>query len=359
MAFHLRGTLLPGGEIRELWALGDRITFTRPAGEHETVAGWGWVLPGLVDAHTHPGHGADRTFDQAVFRARFRAQFRAECRAHAESGVSAVRVPGSRRRVPGALLDDPDLPRVIVAGRWLAWAGLREVDSAAHHRVDDLVAAAVAEATASGGWCKVVADWEPFSPAVPEDLLATAVDAVHRAGGRVAVHCQTAAGCRAAVLSGADSVEHGMHLDPGLLDLMARHGTALVPTLDVFASDIARVRAQPAGPRRDWYLDGFAGLLATTRAAHESGVAVYAGTDSVGGIRFGNVAGEVEWLVRAGVPAADAVAGASWRAREWLGLPGLVEGGPADLVVYDADPRVDISTLRRPRRIVLRGRIVR
>lgn len=351
MSFHLRGAILPGGEIRELWLLGDRITFDKPAGEHETIAGWGWVLPGLVDAHTHPGHREDRQFDERVFRE--------QCRQHARSGVSAVRVPGTRTPIPQALLDDPDLPRVTGAGRWLAWSGLREVDSGAHHRVDDLVAAAVAEATASGGWCKLVADWEPFTPAVPEDVMAVAVAAVHRVGGRVAVHCQTPSGCRAAVLAGADSVEHGMHLDPGLVDQMARQGTALVPTIGVFAQDLARVRAKPAGPRRDWYLGGFAGLLATTRAAHEAGVAVYAGTDTVGAAPFGDVAGEVEWLVRAGLPAADAVAAASWRAREWLGLSGLAEGGPADLVVYDADPRVDLSTLRRPRRIVLRGRIIR
>ena len=351
MAFHLRGTILPGGEIRELWLLGDRITFEQPAGEHETIAGWGWVLPGLVDAHTHPGHREDRNFDEAVFRA--------QCREQARSGIGAVRVPGTRKRIPRRLFDDPDLPRIVAAGRWLAWSGLGRVDSDAHLRVDDVVAAAVAEVTSSGDWCKLVADWEPFGPVLPEQVLAATAEAVHRAGGRVAVHCQTAAGCRAAVLAGADSVEHGMHLDPDLLDLMARQGTALVPTLDIFARDLARVRAKPAGPRRDWYLGGFAGLLTTTRAAYEAGVAVYAGTDSVGSVRFGDVASEVEWLVRAGVPAADAVGAASWQAREWLGLAGITEGGPADLVVYDTDPRVDISTLRRPRRIVLRGRIVR
>jgi imidazolonepropionase-like amidohydrolase len=36
-----------------------------------------------------------------------------------------------------------------------------------------------------------------------------------------------------------------------------------------------------------------------------------------------------------------------------------VEGAPADLVVYDRDPREDLTVLREPRRIVLRGRVVR
>ena len=54
-------------------------------------------------------------------------------------------------------------------------------------------------------------------------------------GGRVAVHCQTAEGSRNAVVAGADSLEHGMHLDPDLLDTMAAQGTAYVPTLSVFS----------------------------------------------------------------------------------------------------------------------------
>ena len=46
----------------------------------------------------------------------------------------------------------------------------------------------------------------------------------------------------------------------------------------------------------------------------------------------------------------------SWRARAWLGRPdALVEGAPADLVVFDADPRLDLGVLRTPRQVVLRG----
>ena len=49
----------------------------------------------------------------------------------------------------------------------------------------------------------------------------------------------------------------------------------------------------------------------------------------------------------------------SWRARAWLGRPdGLAEGAPADLVVFDADPRADLACSRHPRHVVLRGRLV-
>ena len=54
----------------------------------------------------------------------------------------------------------------------------------------------------------------------------------------------------------------------------------------------------------------------------------------------------------------DVLASASWAAREWLGFAGLVEGGLADLVVYDGDPRLDLTQLLNPGRIVLKGRVV-
>ena len=55
----------------------------------------------------------------------------------------------------------------------------------------------------------------------------------------------------------------------------------------------------------------------------------------------------------------DVLRAASWGARDWLGFPGLVEGGLADLVVYDTDPRADLRVVQAPRRIILRGRVLR
>jgi imidazolonepropionase-like amidohydrolase len=70
------------------------------------------------------------------------------------------------------------------------------------------------------------------------------------------------------------------------------------------------------------------------------------------------IADEVRALHEAGLPAEAAVAAASWAAREWLGLPGIAEGAPADLVVYETDPRTDLDTLQRPQRMVLRGVVI-
>jgi imidazolonepropionase-like amidohydrolase len=97
----------------------------------------------------------------------------------------------------------------------------------------------------------------------------------------------------------------------------------------------------------------------TIMAAYEAGVPIYAGTDAGGVLPHGLIADEVRELAAYGIPAADALAGASWRAREWLGLNALLdEGAPADFVVYDTDPRADLAVLARPARVVLRGRVV-
>jgi imidazolonepropionase-like amidohydrolase len=146
-----------------------------------------------------------------------------------------------------------------------------------------------------------------------------------------------------------------MHLDPDLLDQMAAQGTALVPTLNAFAASAFRVRAGDPGPRRDAYLTGWAAMPPTVRAAYEAGVTVLAGTDTH---PCGTVAEEVERLISAGLPWEAAVGAASWTARAWLGLPGLTDGAPADLVIYDEDPVAHPDILHHPRLIILRGQIL-
>ncbi|MGW3407187.1 amidohydrolase family protein, partial [Streptomyces zhihengii] len=96
----------------------------------------------------------------------------------------------------------------------------------------------------------------------------------------------------------------------------------------------------------------------TVRNAYDAGVPVFVGTDAGGSLAHGLVADEVAELVTAGIPAVAALSATTWGAREWLGRPGLEEGAPADLVVYDEDPRADVRALAAPRRIVLRGRVV-
>jgi imidazolonepropionase-like amidohydrolase len=91
----------------------------------------------------------------------------------------------------------------------------------------------------------------------------------------------------------------------------------------------------------------------TMRAA-AGGVRVLAGTDA-GLVDHGLIREEVQSLITAGLRPDLALAAASWDARAFLGLPGIEESAPADLVAYTDDPRAGAEVLYHPVLRVLDG----
>jgi imidazolonepropionase-like amidohydrolase len=352
MTYRLRGVVLPDGEERELFVDGDRISFHSVPGA-VTIVDDGWLVPGLVDVHTHMGSGQPaEPLDEGLLRR--------HAEAHRDAGVTLLRSPGASGFYPPWLAADPTLPRVQSAGPWLAAEGGFFEGAGRQLPPEDLPMAAEEHARRTG-WCKVILDWSRdvrgvrrYEPTVPADVLGELVDRVHAVGGRVAAHSQHPEGGTAAVAARVDSLEHGMHLPLELLDHMSASGTALVPTLMAF-EQVAPDRDlwQPSGRFLKEGTDRHPALI---RAAADAGVTILAGTDTP---PFGNVAAEVAALVAAGVSPLAAVGAASWTSRAFLGLPSIEEGAPADLVAFDADPLSDPAVLARPARIILRGRVVR
>jgi imidazolonepropionase-like amidohydrolase len=343
----IRGWALPEGDPIDLYADGDRWT-TDPVPGAE-VAAEGWILPGLVDVHTHPGaQNLGDTFDQD--------RLRDDMRRHLDAGVTLIRAPGLAGEPPEWFGRDEQLPRSVHAGQWFAQAGQFVDGWARRPDLADLPAVA-AEQAARTGWAKIIGDWLPVEPSVPkwDPVLRETVAAVHAAGGRVAMHSQMPESAAAAVAAGVDSIEHGMAMDHALLDEMARAGIALTPTLSVIKDSLRHMSRTKTNPRRQWFIEAATAHPALAAAAHEAGVLVLAGTDSH---PTGRIIDEIQALVAAGVPAVDAIGAASWRARSFLGFGGLTDGDPADAVVYDADPRTDLGQLEAPGAIVLRGRLV-
>ena len=358
MALHVRGTVLPDGEVRDLWLVGDRVTF-EPVGGAETISDDGFVVPGLVDAHCHLGIAFGAKPIGSLEQARELAA------TDRDAGVLALRDAGSPYPYP-ELDDEPGVPRLARAGRHVAAPRRYLRDIGVEVAAADVAAAVTAQAKAGTGWVKLVGDWidrgvGDLAPSWDAATMAAAVEAAHAAGARAAVHTFSEEGVEIMVRAGVDSVEHGTGLSLDLIDEMARRGTALVPTMiniRTFGGIADRARDRFAG-----YADHMLALRdrfpTVVRAAHEAGVPIYVGTDAGGGIRHGLAAEEMLIMQEAGLPAADILAAASWKARAWLGFPGLVEGGLADLVVYPDDPRADLRVVRAPQRIVLRGRVVR
>ena len=348
---------LPDEAERDAWVLDGRLSFSRPAGEIETVATGGWVLPGFVDAHCHIGLAPTGQVpdpdDQAAQALRDRA-----------AGALLVRDAGSPVGNT-SVQHREDLPRLIRAGRHIARPKRYIRDLGVEVEPDALVAEVIRQAARGDGWVKLAADWidrsvGDLAPVWPDDVLALAVAKAHELGVRVAAHVFGEQALPGLIAAGIDSIEHGTGLTDELIAAAARSGAAVVPTLiniDTFPS-IALAAAEKF-PRYAAHMRAlYANSRERARSAFEAGVPVYIGTDAGGSLPHGLVREEIRALVGAGIPQPEVIAQASWRARKWLGLPGLEEGAPADLLVFDSDPRTDLAALYTARRTLLRGRVV-
>jgi imidazolonepropionase-like amidohydrolase len=351
---HVRGIALPAAEPAEFWIGGGRLSCVPVPGARTVIDG-GWLLPGLADAHSHPGRGGLGVPLDEV-------KLQADLRQHADAGVALVRAAGSPDRpLPSPLRGREGLPRVIDTGVPVGVTGQFPPSAGRVVPPGDFPDAAAGNCRAAGGgWCKLYADWivddatvaDP--PLTPPAALAEAVRLVHGIGGRAAVHAIHPDACRAAVEAGADSLEHGMWLDPGLLPRMAAQGTALTPTITVWARQLEAIMAEPEGPTRRFFLEGLQRLPWLAAQAHAAGVTVLAGTDSE---PHGSIAEEIRRLA-AQLPAEAALGTGSWAARAFFGVPAtLADGAPADVVAYPADPRQDLAVLDHPTAVIIGGRL--
>ena len=91
---HLTGPVLVGpDDVRpQAWVVGGRITYAPPTGDHDVTTVPGWVLPGLVDAHSHIGLGAHGAVDDATAEA--------QALADRDAGALLLRDAGSPGRHP-------------------------------------------------------------------------------------------------------------------------------------------------------------------------------------------------------------------------------------------------------------------
>jgi imidazolonepropionase-like amidohydrolase len=348
---------LPDETERDAWVLDGRLTFTRPTAPADTIAGGGWITPGFVDAHCHIGLAPSGQVPDPDAQVQQALLDRA-------AGALLLRDAGSpvdNRSVQ----DRDDLPRLIRAGRHIARPKRYIRDLGIEVEPDQLVAEVERQAAAGDGWVKLAADWidrdlGDLAPTWPDDALKAAIGRAHELGVRVAAHVFGEDALPGLIAAGIDSIEHGTGLTDDLIDAAKRAGSAVVPTL-INIDNFPQI-ALGGADKFPTYAAHMRSLFATSRdrirSAHEAGVPIYTGTDAGGSLPHGLIRDEIRALIGAGIPQAEVIAQASWRGREWLGLPGLDEGAPADLVVYDTDPRVDLAAILAPRRMVLRGQVV-
>lgn len=357
MPYKIRGTVLPEGDVREVYVTGRTFTFD-PVDGAEMLLEDVILIPGLVDTHAHLALGSPAP-DSAPIAERVAAS----ARAHLDAGVLLVREPGSVDHSSVGVGPRAGLPRTVTAGRFLAPEGRYFPGLAREVTAEELPAAAEEELRASGAWVKVIGDSPLPGPGLVRtfsaEALTEAASRVHAARGRIAIHCSNPEVIQDAIEAGFDSLEHGTGLRADQVEQVAARGIAWVPTRSIEAGIRAMIRGMgwPADEIKnvEKSLDEQPEILCQ---AVEAGVSVFAGTDAGMG-PHGLIRHEIELLGAAGLAPDVALGAASWAARSWLGLPGIEEGAPADLVAFTSDPREDLSMLAKPAAVILDGRLLK
>ena len=259
-------------------------------------------------------------------------------------------------------------PRMVTAGRNICmtgghgnWMGM-EADGPegvrAAARVQIKAGATAIKVMSTGGM--MTPNQRAGAPQFTIEEMAAACEEAHKAGFPVAAHAESDEGVRNAVLAGVDSVEHGHGATPETLALMLERGTSLTPTI---LSDRAIIEAPPEAGIPAFVVEKCVplgdALIETLGHAFRMGVTITAGND--GGaplVEVGQMAEEISWYVRLGLPAVKAIEAATINTARLFRLEevGYLEPGwHADLVVLEENPLDDVLAYRRPETVIKAG----
>jgi imidazolonepropionase-like amidohydrolase len=374
-------TVFDGARVRRragVLVVGDRIAWIgaharapREATTARAVDGAGKMLtPGLIDCHVHLNFdgGANFAAEAAEMNdASAAIKGTRNLRRHLAAGVTTVRDLGGRGTCELAAAVDQGIvpgPRVVASARALTITGghghnigiAREIDGA-----DDARKAVREQVKAGARSIKVMATGGVLTPGIdatftamtPEEIGA-AVDEAHSWGRGVAAHAIGAEGILGAVRAGVDSVEHCMQVTAQIAREMVERGTFRGPTISAADGILRHTDQVPA-----YAVEKARSVIEDARRSHtratKAGVRHVVSTDA--GTPFnphGNAPQEVALMVAWGTRPIDAMVAATANGAALLRLPdvgAIAEGMRADLVLYDADPLDDVTTLQRPRSV--------
>jgi len=337
--------------------------FNPPAGATVIDVGGRYVLPGLIDAHTH-------------------ISTLANARRALESGVTTVRSASTNNYQDVALRDLVKQgalpgPDVVAAGVFvtpelgetmLADARLgafkdgvtteEALRGVVRINLDHKVNVIKTRGTERAG----LPNTDPRKQTYTEQQLTWIVDEATKGGVPVMAHAHGDEGAYAAVRAGVRSIEHGTYLSDSTLALMKQRGTFLVPTY-ITVVDLT----QPGGDYDDPILTlrgahMLPRLAETVQRAHRMGVKIATGGDTqYGPESLSRISGEVASLVELGLTPIEALRSATTVAAELLGLGGKIgaiqTGLEADLVVVERNPLQDVKALADVLVVISNGRV--
>jgi len=345
------------------------------------------ILPGLIDMHVHldssPYYGP---YDALRFTDLFQTMMApGHARDMIEAGFTTVRNVGSDHFSDIALMQAIDEgrlvgPRIVPAAYALGATGghcdetflppgyhrpspgVADGPQAFRDRVRQMRAAGaqVIKICATGGVFSH--NTEPGQQQLSEEEMRAVAEEAHQWGLRVAAHAHGAAGIRAAIRAGIDTIEHASLIDAEGIRLAREHGTWLV--MDIYNSEYTQEHGAENGIlednlRKDREIaqaqrDNF-------RAAHRAGVRLAYGTDA--GVFPHALAGrQFHWMVDYGMTPLEAIQSATRNAAEALGreadVGAIAVGRYGDIVAVAGDPLADVRLLERVAVVIKGGTIV-
>jgi imidazolonepropionase-like amidohydrolase len=358
------GRVTPGATVVLRDGRIESVGRTAPAGIKTLDLRGRYLLPGLMDAHTHLAslETAKRALESGVTTVR-------------SSGVSSFLDVGLRELVRQGAVAGPDVlatgyhvrPR-LAEEAFLSEPGLADLMPGLRSP-DDVRRVVRANLARGVDWIKVLAteraglaDTDPRKQALTEEELRAAVEEAAAKGIPVQAHAHGDEGARAAVRAGVRSIEHGTYLSEETLALMKEKGTFFVPTYTT-VEDLQEAGGDydlPALRNRGRHM--LPRLRSAVQRAHRLGVKIVTGADTgYGPNSLTRISHEVAAFVELGMTPLQALQAATIGAAELLRLDGktgaLEAGLEADLIAVEGNPLEDVAALQDVLLVVSNGRV--
>ena len=348
------------------------------------------LVPGLIDMHVHLDSPADiGGYRGLEFTDSFWAMTAvANGAAMLRAGFTTVRNVGSQDRNDVGLKQAIDAgyvigPRIVPAGYALGATGGHcdqtylppslqkdEKEEGIGDNPDELrfqvrrqrkFGAEVIKVCATGGVFS--RNTEPGQLQVPENELRAIADEAHQWGIRTAAHAHGAAGIKAAIRAGIDTIEHASLVDDEGIRLAVARKQPVWFSMDIYNTEYTQSEGRKNGVlednlRKDREIaqiqrDGF-------RKAHRAGVRMVFGSDA-GVMPHGQVGKQFRTMVQYGMTPLEAIQAATRNGAEALGRNdvGVIQVGRfGDMVAVDGDPTRDVTLLERPAAVIKGGELV-